>query len=179
VQTVILTGVCLAAVGAGVLAFALQGQRYLFAKFTHPADLAGGHADHEGVGFDVFVDHGACAHKGMFTNGDAAHYGAVGPERGAFFDQGVAEFVFALNQGAARGLCTLVNTMLGPQNTPSSSVTLSYTLTLFCTLQRWGRRAGFARWRCRPCRGGLRRKFYFLGSWNYLMVGPGIDHGNR
>lgn len=86
--------------GAGVRAFALQGQRNLFAKFAHPADLTGGHADHEGVGFDVFVDHGACAHKGIFANGDAADHGAVGAQGGAFFDQCVAVFVFALDQGA-------------------------------------------------------------------------------
>ena len=79
---------------------ALQRQRNLFAKLAHPAHLAGGNANHEGVGFDVFVDHCASAHKGVFTNGDAAHHGAVGPERGAFFDEGVAVFVFALNEGA-------------------------------------------------------------------------------
>lgn len=72
----------------------------MFAKFAHPADLAGGHADHEGVGFHVFVDHGTCAHKGVFTNGDAADHGAVGAQGCAFFDQGVVVFVFALNQGA-------------------------------------------------------------------------------
>ena len=86
--------------GAGVCALALQRQGDLFAKFTHPADLAGGHANHEGVGFDVFVDYSPCAHKGVFTDGDATDDGAVGPERGAFFDESVAVFVFALNQGA-------------------------------------------------------------------------------
>jgi len=34
-------------VGTGVCALALQRQGDLFAKFTHPADLAGGHANHE------------------------------------------------------------------------------------------------------------------------------------
>lgn len=99
-QTADLQGVDLAAVGTGISAFALQGQEDLFAKFAHPADLAGGHADHEGVGFHVFVDHGACAHKGIFANGDAADHGAVGTEGCAFFDQGVAVFVFALNECA-------------------------------------------------------------------------------
>ena len=89
-----------AAVGAGVCALALQRQGDLFAKFTHPADLAGGHANHEGVGFDVFVDYSPCAHKGVFTDGDAADYGAVGAEGGTFLDQGVAVFVFALDEGS-------------------------------------------------------------------------------
>ena len=84
--------------GTGVCALALQRQGDLFAKFTHPADLAGGHANHEGVGFDVFVDYSPCAHKGIFTDGDATDHGAVGPERGPFFDQGVAVFVFALDE---------------------------------------------------------------------------------
>ncbi len=85
-------------VGAGGCALPLQRQRNLFAKLAHPAHLPGGYADHEGVGFDVFVDHGACAHKGVFTDGDAAYYGAVGPKGGPFFDEGIAIFVFALNQ---------------------------------------------------------------------------------
>jgi hypothetical protein len=87
-------------VGAGGCALPLQRQRNLFAKLAHPAHLAGGYADHERVGFDIFVDHCASAHKGVFTNGDAAHHGAIGPERGPFFDKGVAVFVFALDEGA-------------------------------------------------------------------------------
>lgn len=87
-------------VGAGGCALPMQRQRYLFAKLAHPAHLASGHADHESVGFHVFVDHGACAHKGKLTNGDAAHHGAVGAEGGPLFDEGVAVFVFALYKGA-------------------------------------------------------------------------------
>jgi len=87
-------------VGTGVCALALQRQGDLFAKFTHPADLACRHANHQGVGFDVFVDYGPCAHKGVFTNGDATDYRAVGAKGGTFLDQGVSVFVFTLNQGA-------------------------------------------------------------------------------
>jgi len=42
-----------------------------------------------------------------------------------------------LRATAERGLCTLVNTMLGPQNTSSSSVTASYTDTWFWILTLW------------------------------------------
>src|SRR5690554_625843 len=41
----------------------------------------------------------------------------------------------SLRSMSERGLYTLVNTMLGPQNTPSSRCTLSYTDTLFWILQ--------------------------------------------
>lgn len=84
---------------AGGRALPLQRHRDLFAKLAHPAHLAGRHADHEGVGFDVFVDHGARAHKGVFTDGDTADHGAVGSEGCAFFYEGVAVFVFALDEG--------------------------------------------------------------------------------
>src|SRR5690606_39565429 len=43
---------------------------------------------------------------------------------------------WSLRSMSERGLYTLVNTMLGPQNTPSSRNTLSYTETLFWILQR-------------------------------------------
>ena len=99
-QFVSLQAIQLPAVRTGVFPFALQRQRNLFAKLAHPAHLACGHADHEGVGFDVFVDHCARAHKGKLTDGDAAHHGAVGSKGGPFFDEGVAVFVFALDQGA-------------------------------------------------------------------------------
>ncbi len=82
------------------LGLPLKGQVEFCSKLAHPADLACRHADHEGVGFDVFVDHCACAHKGVFTDGDAADHGAVSPERGPFFDEGIAVFVFALDKGA-------------------------------------------------------------------------------
>lgn len=45
--------------------------------FTHPTDLACGDADHEGVGFDIFIDHGAGADEGEFADGEAADDGAV------------------------------------------------------------------------------------------------------
>lgn len=84
--------------GAGGLAVAAQGQVQLFAVFAHPADLAGGHADHQGVGLDVLVDDGARADEGVFADGDAADDGAVGAQGGALLDQGVAVFVLALDQ---------------------------------------------------------------------------------
>ncbi len=87
-------------VGASGRAPTLQRKRNLFTILAHPADLPGGYANHEGVGFDVFIDHGTCAHKAVFTDGDAAHHSAVGPKRCAFFDEGIAVFVFAFYQSA-------------------------------------------------------------------------------
>lgn len=100
-----------------------QGQVQLFVVFAHPADLAGGHADHQGIGLDVLVDDGTRADEGVSADGDAADDGAVGAQGGAFLDQGVAVFVLSLDQGP--GVVDVGNTMLGPQNTPSSRVTLS------------------------------------------------------
>lgn len=62
---------------------------------AHPADLLGGYTGHKGIGFDVFVDHGASTDESVFTDGDAADDGAVGTKSGAFFDHGFAVFVFA------------------------------------------------------------------------------------
>src|SRR5690606_8175146 len=84
--------------GASGLAVSAQGQVQLFAVFAHPADLAGGHANHQGVGLDVLVDDGACANEGKFADGDAADDGAVGPQGCASFHQGVAIFVLAFDQ---------------------------------------------------------------------------------
>lgn len=89
-----------AGVRAGVVALALDGQRDLFAVFAHPADLASGHADHEGVGLDVLVDDGAGTDEGEFANGGAADDGAVGAQGGAALDQGVAVFALALDERA-------------------------------------------------------------------------------
>jgi hypothetical protein len=87
-------------VGAGGCALPLQRQRDLFAKLANPAHLAGWHANHEGIGFDVFVDHCSSANKCIFTNDDSAHHGAVGTQSGPFFNEGTKVFVFALDEGA-------------------------------------------------------------------------------
>ncbi len=92
--------VLMASVRACVQACSLGWQRNLFAVLAHPANLLGGHTHHQRIGLDVFVNHRSSAHKGKFTNGGTADNGAVGPERGPFFDQGVAVFAFALNQRA-------------------------------------------------------------------------------
>ena len=47
------------------------------------------HSCHEGVVFHVFGDDGACCYHGVLADGDAADYGAVGSQRGAFSDQGL------------------------------------------------------------------------------------------
>ena len=65
-------GIAPAGMRAGVAALALQRQRHLLAVLAHPADLACRNADHEGMGLDVFVDHGASADEGEFADGEAA-----------------------------------------------------------------------------------------------------------
>ena len=57
-----------------------------FAAFAHPADLAGGHAGHQGVGFHVFGHHGAGGDEGASAHGMATDHGGVGPQGGAFAD---------------------------------------------------------------------------------------------
>ena len=55
-----------------------------FAAFAHPADLSGGHACHQGIGFYVLGHHGTCCDKGTLAHRVAAHHGAVGAQRSAF-----------------------------------------------------------------------------------------------
>ncbi len=70
-----------------------QGQVQAFAVLAHPADLAGGDAGHEGVGFDVLGDDGAGGDEGVFAQGDAADEGGVGADGGAALDQGATVVV--------------------------------------------------------------------------------------
>lgn len=70
----------------------------MFAVFAHPADLFGRYAHHQCIGFDVFVYHRASTDEGKLSDSGAADDGAVGAQRGAFLDQCVAVFVFALDQ---------------------------------------------------------------------------------
>ena len=72
----------------------------MFAILTHPADLAARDADHESVGFDVFIDHSTGADEGVLANRDAADDGAVGAESDTCFDEGVSVFVFACDERA-------------------------------------------------------------------------------
>ena len=85
---------------AGGQAVAGQGQVQALAMLAHPADLAGGDAGHEGVGFDVPGDDGAGGDEGVFAQGDAADEGSVGADGGAALDQGAAVFVLADDGGA-------------------------------------------------------------------------------
>jgi hypothetical protein len=65
-----------------------EGQIQAFAVLAHPADLAGGDAGHEGVGFDVMGDDGAGGDEGVFAQGDATDQGGVGADGGAFLNPG-------------------------------------------------------------------------------------------
>ncbi len=85
-QLTLVEDVDLIRVRAGELAFTLKRQRYLFAIFAHPPHLLGGYTNHQRVGFYVFVHHRTSPDKGIFVNGNAANDGAVGTQRGAFFD---------------------------------------------------------------------------------------------
>ena len=67
---------------------------------AHPADLEGGDAGHEGVGFDVLGDDGAGGDEGVFAQGDAADNRGVGADGGAFLHQGAAVFFLADDGGA-------------------------------------------------------------------------------
>jgi len=64
---------------------------------THPADLSGGNAGHEGVGLDALGDDGPGADEGVLAERDAAHDGGVGPDRRPSPHQGAAVFVLARN----------------------------------------------------------------------------------
>ena len=86
--------------GADVFPLALQRQWDLFSIAAHPADMAGGHADHQGIGQNIGVDHGARADKRIFSDGDTANDGAVGAEGRAFFDICGAVLVLARNPRA-------------------------------------------------------------------------------
>ena len=85
---------------AGGTRFAVQRQIQLFTVFTHPADLSGRDAHHQGIGGDIPVNHGTGADEGVFADGGATHDGAIGAEGGAFFHPRVAIFAFALDQRA-------------------------------------------------------------------------------
>jgi hypothetical protein len=87
---------CMCASGS---ALALQRQVKLFTKLAHPADLLGRHPHHQGIGLHIFIDHGTGPHKRKLTNGHTADHCAVGAQGGAFFNESVAVFVFALDEG--------------------------------------------------------------------------------
>lgn len=70
----------------------------MFPVLTHPSDLACGYANHQGVRLDVPVDHCPGAYECKFADGGPADDSAVGSQSGAALDQGIAEFIFALDQ---------------------------------------------------------------------------------
>ena len=72
-------------------AFQFFGQ--FFTANTHPADRAGGVADHQGMVGDVFGHDGAGADEGVAADGMATDDGAIGPQRRTFLDKGGADLV--------------------------------------------------------------------------------------
>ena len=86
------------AAGAGGAAFCVEMEA--FAVAAHPADLAGGVADHQGIVGHVFVDNGAGADKRILADTNAAHDSGVGADGSAFAHVGRQVFVFAID-GAA------------------------------------------------------------------------------
>ena len=89
---------------------------------THPADLSGWHSDDDREVGHVACDHCPGTYESMATDGAAAYDSAVGAERRALTH--ACGRYSCLRVTAALGLRTLVKTMLGPQNTSSSSVTI-------------------------------------------------------
>ena len=62
--------------------------------------MTGGHANHQGIGLNIRINHGARADEGIGADGDPADNRAVGAEGRAFFDACGAVLVFARNQRA-------------------------------------------------------------------------------
>jgi len=74
--------------------------RQFFSAFAHPAGLPGRVADHQGVIGYVFCDNRPGGDEGVTADCSAADDGAVGPEGGAFFDEGGAHLVHLADFGA-------------------------------------------------------------------------------
>jgi hypothetical protein len=51
----------------------------LHATTAHPTLPFGRHAQHQGMGRHIAVDHGTSANKSELPNGDTTNYGGVGP----------------------------------------------------------------------------------------------------
>ena len=85
---------------AGGEAIASQGQIQALAVLAHPADLTGGDAGHEGVGFDVLDDDGAGGDEDIFAQGDATDEGGVSTDSCAALDPGAAVFILTDDGGA-------------------------------------------------------------------------------
>ncbi len=58
------------------------------AAFAGPAFLTGGYADHQRIGRNISVHNGTGGDKGVLSNGMAAQDRGIGPDGGAFPDQG-------------------------------------------------------------------------------------------
>lgn len=89
-----------AGMGARNPALAFLGQVEAFAVLTHPADLFGGDADHQGVVGYVTVDDGTGTDEGVTSDGDAANDGAVRAQSRALLDQRGTVLVLARDGGS-------------------------------------------------------------------------------
>lgn len=61
---------------------------------AYPADLSGGNAHHQGVGWHAAVNHRSCADKGILADCHPANNGAVGAQARSLSYKSVAIFIF-------------------------------------------------------------------------------------
>ncbi len=85
---------------AGAYRQAVFIEAQALAVLAHPADLAGGVADDEGIRLYFLGDHGPCANEGVGSDVVATNDGGIGPDGGPFADHGFHVFPFAVH-GAA------------------------------------------------------------------------------
>jgi len=88
------------ATGMGACCFTVTFDREikLFAKLTHPTNLPGGHAHHEGVRGNIFVNHRTGSDESVLANGNATYNGAVGAQCCALFHERISVFALAFDQ---------------------------------------------------------------------------------
>ena len=86
-----------ARVWAGSVGVARQRQIQPFTVVAHPADLAGRHTYHEGIGLHISVNHSASSNERVLANGCAADNGAVSTQSGPMLDQGIAVLVLTVD----------------------------------------------------------------------------------
>ena len=78
----------------------IQRQFQLFAILAHPANMAAGNANDQGIVGHVFIDYCAGADKGKLANGHAAHDSTVGAEGCALPDSRFSVLVFSIDHGS-------------------------------------------------------------------------------